>query len=59
MLPGMGLIVSTPFMVLLLLTVEVVTVVVAILASSQKGAHSRITVHATEQWPAADAIASS
>ena len=33
LLPGMGLIVSTRFMVLLLLTVEVVTVVVVILAS--------------------------
>jgi hypothetical protein len=36
-LPGMGLIVSTPLMVLLLLTVEVVTVIIAILASSQRG----------------------
>jgi hypothetical protein len=36
-LPGIGLIVATPFMVLLLLIVEVVTVLVAILASSQRG----------------------
>jgi hypothetical protein len=36
-LPGMGLIVATPLMVLLLLIVEVVTVLVAILASSQRG----------------------
>ena len=35
--PGLGLLVSTPFMVLLLLIVEVVTIVVAILASSQRG----------------------
>ncbi len=36
-LPGMGLIVATPLMVLLLLIVEMVTVLVAILASSQSG----------------------
>ncbi len=36
-LPGMGLIVATPLMVLLLLLVEVVTVLVAILATSQRG----------------------
>ncbi|MDQ3665519.1 MAG: hypothetical protein M3410_02775 [Acidobacteriota bacterium] len=36
-LPGMGLMVATPLMVLLLLIIEVVTILVAILASSQKG----------------------
>ncbi|MDQ6652285.1 MAG: hypothetical protein M3Y84_06040 [Acidobacteriota bacterium] len=36
-LPGMGLLVATPLMVLLLLIVEVVIVLVAILAGSLRG----------------------
>lgn len=36
-LPGMGVIITTPFMILLLLIVEAVTVVVAILANPQTG----------------------